>query len=279
MLITKEDMEVKLSDLNIQVKDVEESSSGLEIDARVVKGRSGKVHSGSRFTEKLIRVTGDFYVSDLLSYEEKKDYMNGLLIDSEPYFITKLIPETSELYDFEMPGQSSEDINLMDIPHEPYHYRYKVMNRYGLEPVFQGKSSKGLLFRYTLEFETAEMPFGETVPIDVMVAGNYITYRGTAKNSQLEYPWEVVLTATETQSGSFSVTIGNRTFEHNSQTEIQPGDVFVLKGVETLKNGNNVNNYTNYEHFELKPSLDNRVPFDTTFIGDVEVMNFVEFYK
>lgn len=279
LLVTKGNEETKLSDFGLLVQDIESSSPNLSVERRLVKNRSGTIIAGSQFTDKTIRVTGSFYASNLLHYENIVENVNGLLVNLEPFYITKMIPSDSELYGFELPGQSTSDLNLFDVQHERYKYRYKVFADGSLDFLFIGKSDKGLLFKFTFYFITAEMPFGESIPKTLAVNGSYVPYEGSAHNSQLEYPWTVRLVADRQQSGTFTIQIGNRTFSHTSQTPIQSGDVFLIKGIETTKNGTNVNNFTNREHFILEPQANGRIPFDTSFEGTVEINNFVEFYK
>lgn len=278
LLIQKRNEEIKLSDLGLLVQDIESTSPGLEVDFRSVKNRSGRIISGTRFSSKTVEVTGTFVASSLFQYEKLKDEVNALILDEEAYFITKMFPVENDLYSFQTPGESTDDLDLMSIEHEPYFYRYKVTSTSGIETSFQGKSDAGMLFRFSMEFITAELPFGETVPENVTVNGN-IPYKGTAKNSQLEFPWTLRLTSTVEQSGTFFAQLQGRLFEHASQTLIKAGDVFLLKGIETRKNGINVNHYTNQEHFILYPTTSGINDFETSFVGKVEILNFVEFYK
>lgn len=279
LLITKETEEVALSERGWLVNDVDVSSASLQADFRNVKGRNGRILSSARFINKNIKVTGTYVASSLFASEQLKDEINRIVVDDEPYYITQLLPLVDDLYNFEKPGESDRDIDLINVPHSRYHYRFKVLCDGGVVTTFLGKSNQGLLFRFSIDFTTAELPFGETTPRNIAVDGGFIKYEGTAKNSQLEYPWQLKLTATESQPGTFTVTIGDRTFEHTSEAGINTGDVFILKGIETTKNGENINEYTNYEHFELVPSTNKQNVFETTFVGEVELIDFVEFYK
>lgn len=279
LLITKDNQEVKLSDFGLLTRDIDESSPSLTADRRTVKNRSGVILAGTQFVEKTIRVVGTFYASNLSSFEQTKEELNALLVDLNPYYITKMLPVNEGLYEFELPGEATGDVDLLEAEHEELKYRWKVYTDGNLAFDFVGRSQRGLLFRFTFNFITAELPFGETEPRTLEITNDFIEYMGTAHNSQLEYPWTLRLIADSEQSGSFSVQIGNCIFEHNSQTDLEVGDEFLLKGVETTKNRVNVNNYTNREHFVLEPQLNNRIPFETDFSGTIEILNFVEFYK
>lgn len=279
LLITKDNQEVKLSDFGLLTRDIDESSPSLTADRRTVKNRSGVISAGTQFVEKTVRVVGVFYASSLSSFEQTKEELNALLVDLNPYYITKMLPVNEGLYGFELPGEATGDVDLLEAEHEELKYRWKVYTNGNLAFDFVGRSRRGLLFRFTFNFITAELPFGETEPRTFEITDNFIEYTGTAHNSQLEYPWTLRLIADSEQSGSFSVQIGNRIFEYNSQTDLEVGDEFLLKGVETTKNRVNVNNYTNREHFVLEPQLNNRILFETDFSGTIEILNFVEFYK
>lgn len=274
LLIEKNNELFRLSDLGLDVKDIDDSSPSLDLGYRTVTNRSGRTRSNSRYGVKTIRVIGDFYTDNLFDYEELKDEINGKLVSTEPYYITKMLPIIEGLYEFELPGESTDDFDNIEIEYEEYKYRYYVVmvNHY-LD--FRGRSNRGLLIDFELVFETEGLPFGETKPENLTVT-NEINYKGTAKNSQLEHPWYVRLTATQNQQGDFYFTIGNRTFNHTSLTPIETGDVFELYGVETRLNGSNINEYTNYEHFILEQG---RNEIQTNFVGNIEIINYKEFYK
>jgi hypothetical protein len=274
LLIEQNNETYKLSDLGLSVSDIEESSPSLEVAYRSVTNRSGRTRSNSRFGVKTIRVVGKVYADSLFEYEELKDELNARLVTKEPYYITKMLPVNEEFYDFELPGEDTGDIDLLEMEHEAYKYRYNViLANHSLD--FRGRSNRGLLFDFEMNFETDGLPFGESKIRNVTVT-NEIPYDGTATNSQLESPWFVRLTATQNQQGDFYFRIGNRTFEHTSLTQIQAGDVFELRGVETRLNDSNINEYTNYEHFELSKEHNQ---IDTNFVGTIEVIGLKDFYK
>ena len=279
LLFTKGNEEVRLSELGLQVNDVEATSPSLDVDFRTIKNRSGRISAGTQFIEKNINVTGTFYASGILLYEELLDQLNALLVDEDAYYITKMIPKNRDLYGYEEPSTTTGDINLLAIPHTPYKYRYKVFCEHGIEPSFLGSSAAGLLFRFSIYFTTAELPFGETDAKNITVTGSTIDYKGTAKNSQLEHPWILRMTADSIQPGTFTVKIQDRVFRHTSETSLAIGDIFLLKGIETTKNKKNVNAFTNYENFELQPTISKKNTFETTFKGKIELLNFKEFYK
>lgn len=263
-----------MSDLGLVVKDIDDSSPILDINYRSITSRSGRTRTSSRYGTKLIKVVGSFYTDSLFDYEELKDTLNEKLVSREPYYITKMLPKNEGLYEFELPGESTNDLDPLLIEHEPYKYRYHVVLT-NHTTNFIGRSNRGLLFEFEMNFETDGLPFGESKVRNITVT-NSVTYNGTAKNSQLESPWYVKLTATQLQKGDFYFTLNGRKFEHHSLTQIKVGDVFELRGVETRLNHSNINEYTNYEHFILSKGVNN---ITTDFIGTIEIVGLKDFYK
>lgn len=271
--------QMKLSEFGVVVHDIEASSPSLKTDRREIRSRSGVVLSSSQFVDKTIKVDGYLYASTMLEYETVKDQLNSWLVTLRPLFITKLLPETDALYAYERPGEHSGDLSFLDVAHVPYKYGYEVLINGGLLFSFLGQSKRGLLFKFHCEFITASLPFGQTRAKTLAVSGHRIPYLGTAEASQIEHPWVLELVANGSQSGTFSVQIGQRVFEHKSQTGLNAGDRFVIKGYETLKNDRNVNHFTNSEHFVLYDDGNGGVDVSTNFQGSMSIKNYVEFYK
>lgn len=276
-LITKDGVETKLSSIGLLVTDFQDSSPSITTNKREVTNRSGYIFSGAVHKEKRIVISGTFVVPNAYALEEKKDQINGLISNDEPFYITKLLP-TARLYDFELPGQTTSELNLLTIPHQAYKYRYKIIVENEISYTFVGFSDAGLRMKFSFEGRTAELPFGETIPKSVTVS-TAIDYAGTAKCSQLEWPWVMKLTAGQSQTGNFSLTVGDRTLTYQTQTALETGDILLLKGVETTLNGLNVNDKTNYEHFILEPTSTNKISIRTNFKGTIQLLNFVELYK
>lgn len=276
-LITKENEEFKLSDLDLEVLTFNVSAPFYELEYQTVKNRSGRVKSGGRFNKKEIEVSGYLTVKSYADYEKAKADIYAKIVDEKGYYLTQLIP-ISEMYEYEQPGQKQGEISTLNVQHEAQEYRYRVINTGDVAFEFNGKTPTGLLYRFEFSFETIGMPFAETKPKNIKVT-NSIPYKGTAVNSQLESPWYLKLTATQAQKGDFYVQVGDKRFEHKSLTTINSGDEFQLRGVETWLNKTTINDYTNYEHFELEPSKNGQVLISTDFKGTIEVINLIEFYK
>jgi hypothetical protein len=276
VLITKNGVDTQLSALGLLVFDFDDSSPTTSITRTSVKGRNGVISAGGVFVEKQITISGMFYASDLFAYEEKKDEINALLSNVEPFYITKMVPD-DDIYKFERPGEST-DFSLLDVSHKAYKYRYEVYCDNEITYEFKGKSGAGILSAYSATFTTFETPFGQTVPSDETITGA-IPYKGTAICSQLDWPWYLKLTATESQTGSFSVKINDREWTYESKTNVESGQVFELRGIENTMDSENINGFTNCEHFELIATEDNTNSFSTTFKGTAEIINKIEFYK
>lgn len=277
LLIEKNGVETKLSSLGILVTDVEDSSSTIESSKRTVKNRSGSVWAGARYKDRKVSISGWLTVSNEFAFEELKDQINALLIDTEPFLITKMYPSNDSMYEFERPG-SGEILDLLSIPHQKYKYSYLVHIKDGedINYNFRGRSSAGLTFSFNVQFVTADLPFGMTKPVDESITNQQILYSGSAKCSQLEWPFVIKLTASQSQTASITLKIGTNTFTYKRSTAIQAGDVFLLKGIESTLNSNNVNEFTNYEHFTLENGVNT---VETNFIGTIQILNKVEFYK
>lgn len=201
-----------------------------------------------------------------------------MLVDADPYYITPILTDEGDLYEFELPGETKGDLNSNSNEFS-LGYRFKVVCENGLETNFLGKHSGGLIFSFYLEFITAELPFGETVPKVLNVSNKSFLYKGTAINSQLEYPWELKLTATQNQVGKFTINFDERIYEYNSDVSIKTGDVFKIGAIETTLNGRNVTDYTNYQYFELIPLWGDLNSISTSFIGNIEILEYIEFFK
>lgn len=283
LLITKLNQVVKLSDLGFYNIAISESSPTLSLDKRTIRGRNGTIYDGLTYNMKEIVVSGRVAVESIQAYMQLEDDIKGLLLDSKPYFITKMRPKVENLYDFEQPGQRSGDLDLQNAEHVPWHYRHKVTAG---KPSFSfiGKTAQGLKYDFSVLFVTAEMPFGETVPKDVTLNNGVIPYLGNATFSQLEYPYAVVLTASGGQN-SFNLTIDGRRFSFSQASPIKSGTIITITGNGTTVKGSgaslatNATDKTNYEFFELKPNLAKQVSYSTNFNGSIVIRDFKEIYR
>lgn len=277
LLITKGTTSVKLSDYGFYNIDIDDSAPEISFDKRSVAGRNGTVFGGATFTAKVIKVTGRVAVANVQGFLSMKDDIFGLLLDDEPFYITKMYPNNADFYDYQVPGQTAGDLDFVNQPHTAWHYRWKVTTS---EPIFSfvGNSGQGLKYDFSVVFTTAEMPYGETEAKDITLSGGSFAYAGTAKLSQLEVPFVIEMTSTGNQSG-FYIEIGDCRFTYSQTGDINAGDVFKITGIETTKNLANVNARTNYAYFAIKPSPTKKVSYKTNFNGTIKILNFKELYK
>lgn len=277
LLITKGTTSVKLSDYGFYNIDIDDSAPEISFDKRSVAGRNGTVFGGATFTAKVIKATGRVAVANVQGFLSMKDDIFGLLLDDEPFYITKMYPDSIDFYDYQVPGQTAGDLDLVNQPHTAWHYRWKVT---ASEPIFSfvGNSGQGLKYDFSVVFTTAEMPYGETEAKDITLSGGSFAYAGTAKLSQLEVPFIIEMTSTGNQSG-FYIEIGDCRFTYSQTGDINAGDVFKITGIETTKNLANVNARTNYAYFVIKPSPTKKVSYKTNFNGTIKILNFKELYK
>ncbi|MGT2895902.1 hypothetical protein Javan173_0008 [Streptococcus phage Javan173] len=278
LLITKGNTSVKLSDYGLYNITVADGSPAISIDKRSVSGRNGNIYGGAVFTAKTIKVSGRFSVDSPRAAMEKQDELNGLLLDDEPFFITKMYPNKAGFYDFQVPGQTTGDLDVIRQPHTAWKYRYKVVASSEIDFRFVGNSGQGLKYDISMTFTTTDLPFGMTIPKTLTLNGGAFDYAGTAKLSQLEWPFVVEMTADGNQSG-FYLEISGKRFEYSQVGNINPGDVFRLTGIETTKNRINVNAKTNYGYFVISPTLNKKITYKTNFNGTIKLLNFVELYK
>lgn len=278
LLITKGNQSIKLSDLGLYNIKIDDSSPVVSLDKRSVTGRNGTIFGGVTFTAKTIKVSGRFAVASPQDLMEKQDELYGLLLDSDPFYITKMYPEKSDFYDFQTPGQTTGELDLITQPHKPWKYRWKVTASSELELTFLGNYGPGMKYDISISFTTVELPFGETEPKTFTLINGAFDYAGTAKLSQLEFPFVVEMTATGGQS-SFYLEIDGTRFTYSQPGEISSGDVFKLTGIETTKNQINVNARTNYAYFVISPRFTKKITYRTNFNGSIRILNFVELYK
>lgn len=283
LLIEKDGQARRLSELGLYNITVDDSSPAVDISTRMVKGRNGRIFDGLTYTEKTIEVKARLTVPTMEAFFDKKDELNRYVLGDDGFYITKMHPESDDLYEFELAGQTTGELNLRTIPHRAWKYRYKVVNNGSVEYEFIGKSSAGLKYNISFGFVTAELPYGETVPKDITLSTNAFDYAGTATLSQLEVPFVIELTANAQQTNFFLEIDGRRFTYNHAQTPIQSGDKLKLKGIETQlftgSTGDNVNNRTNFEYFVIKPKANKKIPWSSNFKGTIKIIGFKELYK
>lgn len=281
LYIEKRNLNTRMSSLGVLVQDIKVSNAVVELNRKRINGKNGNLFMGATHTEKKISVVGKYYAADELQDELMKDRLNGILADTEPYYITRMY-NTGSLYEFESPGENKGFDLFRSDKQRAYHYRYKVLLDGEIDYTFQGFSEAGLLYEISFTLVTADIPFGMTEPgmIDLPEQKGFIEYKGTAPCSQLEWPWALQIKANVSSGTSLTVTIGNRIFQYEGEKTIMPGDFFLLGGSSFTLNGLNINDQTNAEYFVLEPSEQGLVPYSMSIIdASVQLINKVDFYR
>ena len=117
LLIEKGTTSVKLSEYDFYNIAIEESAPEISLDHRSVTGRNGMVFGGATFTTKQIKVTGRVSVATIQDFFAKQDDVTGLLLSTEPFYITKMYPNNADLYNYQKPGQTTGDLDLIGQAH------------------------------------------------------------------------------------------------------------------------------------------------------------------
>lgn len=281
LYIEKDNLSIRMSSLGILVKDIKVSNVNLESTKKKINGKNGNLFLGATYTEKKISVIGNYYVGNELEDELMQDRINGLFVDTVPYYVTRMYSVNNNLYNFERPGEKKSFDLFRAEDQRLYHYRYKVLLDGEINYEFKGLSAAGLLYEVSFSFVTADIPFGITVPKDDNLTGKVkISYQGTAPCSQLEWPFSIQMIPTEDHIASCYFRIGNRTVSYvDPSNRLKKGDVLLFNGVSTTLNQLNVNDKTNYNYFVLEPNLDGYISYHCDVPSEITLLNKVEFYK
>ncbi|MBF0699681.1 phage tail domain-containing protein [Streptococcus danieliae] len=265
-----------LSQFGIYNIEIQESSPELDMETRTVKGRSGRIFDNANFKKKEIEVRGRIKVPSISSFYEKQDFLNGFFLSRTPYFIRKLVPEQDELYRFELPGSSSGDFAEKHREYLPWKYRHEVLVTKEINFSFKGRFTGGLVYDLHIHFETANLPFGQSDPRDVVLSGGKIPYHGTEILSQLEVPFRVEFVSSGGQN-AFYFRLNNHNFMFNQASDLEDGAKITVFGHEVVMNGENANEKGNYEFFELYPFDEN--VYQTDFKGRIRILGLVDLFK
>lgn len=272
LLITNGTLSAKLSDKGIVTTDFDESTPSLTPNTLSFKGRNGKLNFGGDYTDKKLSYNGYMQSSNQSDYESKRNWLYQLLGSSTPYYITPIYSDSSQ-YDFERPGESTGS-KLGQLGGIESNKRYYVTLDDTFAPELAGSVNGKQIYKLSISFVTAVLPFGETKPKTATVT-NSIPYAGTVKASQLEVPFYIQLTAKQTAS-AISLKIGSRTWTYSGT--VASGDVFKIGGVYNLKNTLSVNDNTNLEYFTLDPSAVGTVAVTCSITATIEIHDYKELY-
>lgn len=278
-LIETNTEKIRLSSLGILVTDYKENGIETEVNQNSISGRNGYVLTKGKFTKKEITVTGIYYKKNQYEDDRMRDRLNGLFSILDPFYITKMYPAESDLYNYENPGETAK-FDLLNVKHFPYFYRHKVLLSEPISFEFQGMSKLGILTKCTFNFKTAESPFGMTIPLDENLTGkNTIAYKGTAPCSQLEWPFQIKIEVTADWGNILNFTIGKRTLTYKGDNKLKKGDIISLNGFSNTLNGININDKTNCEYFILEPNFKEVIDYHCDIASNIYILNKIEFYK
>lgn len=272
LLITNGTSSAKLSDKGIVTTDFDESTPSLTPNTLSFKGRNGKLNFGGDYTDKKLSYNGYMQSSNQSDYESKRNWLYQLLGSSTPFYITPIYSDSSQ-YDFERPGESTGS-KLGQLGGTESNKRYYVTLDDTFAPELVGSVNGKQIYKLSISFVTAVLPFGETKPKTATIT-NAIPYAGTVKASQLEVPFYIQLTAKQTAS-AISLKIGSRTWTYSGT--VASGDVFKIGGVYNLKNTLSVNDNTNLEYFTLDPSAVGTVAVTCSITATIEIHDYKELY-
>ena len=138
LLIEKDGQSQKLSGLGLYNITVDDSSPAVELSRRTVKGRNGYIFDGLTYTEKKISVTARLSAGSMEDFLNKKDELTRWVLGDDSFYITKLYQNVNNIYDFQTPGQTTGDLNLAQLPHRNWKYRYNVVGDGQIEFDFIG---------------------------------------------------------------------------------------------------------------------------------------------
>lgn len=277
LVTTKNNEQIYDTDLHLFIRNVEVSAPSLETNLSKVRGRNGQINYGSTHITKTIVITGWLFSEDEERQAIDRDRIYDVFASEEPFYITELFD--SELYHFERPGETT-GFQLVDLERPKYAYRCRYYVLASAEPKveFIGRHEGGFISDVSIELQTAELPYGESIPRNEIVQNGVIPYRGTARCSQLESPFTLKATALKDGKDA-TFTIQDRTLKYTGS--YKKNDVFEFNGVSNLQNAVNINDKTNYEYFILNKDSRNQNTVTTNKPDDflLEVVGYKELYK
>lgn len=238
-----------------------------------IKGRPGRNRTERYHGVRKLQLTMTLQAKDITDTELLTDQLADILDGDEEFYIYQQLMTSS--YGFEMPGQSSFTGALYAVEWTPMMYKRWKVERINNDAI----EWKGLKGKRVIEFETSDLPYGETPftsmqllnkewDLDQIAWGlgfdwdeDSPQFTFTSNDFKVKnygqviinpryMPFRIVL------KGSFPsyVQIENRTtgdvFRYNGA--LSEYDTLVLDGVNYLKNGQQVTGQTNKKLISLK---------------------------
>lgn len=261
----------KFSDYGLRVMSFEESPATISRTTKTVDGRNGSLDYGGRHDSKKIKAEIFYSASSMSDDEHMQETMNGILSSLDKYYV-QFINNDKDMYSFERPGETYGETNWNK--GTVSHKRFLVSRSDNNSPEFQGKIGGSLHSTWSFEWETTDLPYGESVPRNVVLTnGNPIVYNGNVNCSQLEqfFYFQIKPTAS---AQSLTLTVDDQKIVVNYA--VRSGDTIKLTGMDYVVNSTNVNDKTNYGYVILKTNKPNKFSIDIP--AQVTIMNLKDLY-
>jgi len=285
--IIKKNQSYLLSEHGIIVNDV--VVEGVEVNDIYTskEGIHGRFLLNSTFSKRKISVPVHFKVDKYSSYQRVRDLLYELVTDSEPFYIRELRRIEKPNYEFKQ--AVADDPQLFDESGNPIYSNRNYENHYVTGKQYLVKlagvitpNQKGRKGEATIDFETAELPFAESIGTSLQLEENDTLGLWSTDmrishsvNATRQYTFKNVKNGSVYYHGTtpldqfnmhciVEVTIGEPTTELNwylrhsdlmviKGLSLIPGDVIRYDGMHTYKNGININRYTRLTSPKFKP--------------------------
>ncbi|MBU7455838.1 phage tail domain-containing protein [Leuconostoc fallax] len=274
LIVNNDYLTEKLSDKGILTTKFDESIPSVNSKPLSFSGRNGKIDFGADYYEKKIFYEGYFYAHGQQDYENLRNWLYQLMASGQAFYITPLF-DSDDMYAFERPGEKYGDAFTKRSMQVTSKKRFYVRLDETFNPEFVGNINGRLLYKVSIEFVTAELPFGETSEKDYVVINNLIPYEGTISCSQLEVPFYIEIVTKQSANG-IQLTIGDHKWTYTGA--VSTNDNFRLGGVYNTKNGISVNDDTNYQFFILKPSANKKVSVNCSINATITIKKYKELF-
>lgn len=265
----------------IEAQDFDVSSLPILASYQSIEGRDRRVNYGSTFGVRTIRVPFKFKSHDLLDYPLFRDFIFGLVLDKEPFYIRERRRPSYQKYEFETPGQ--EHVvpgNYRNQFVDGKRYLVRLQTAFNLEQMLEHGEGE-------LIFETTELPFAESVFTSTDIESNGLNYDadlysygmglsyedekaiysgtitpakslrifnpGNIKIDPFEIPMKITIKSVQGGASGFelrNLTNGTSiTFNGN----VASADVIVYDGAIITKNSLQATNQAELDYIELAP--------------------------
>lgn len=227
----------KLSDYDIQVRDLNVESIEIIPQYGTIEGRSGRVDYGANYGSRSI--TTPFYIRahDMLDYPLLRDMLYSLVISRESFYIRELRRPTDKGY---CPAGGEYD----DVYVGGKRYKVRLANTVNLD--------QQRIYGFSeLVFETTELPFAESIGTSADIDRNGILY------SQELWSYGMGLLHDEE---SHKYTHDTNTFRvyNPSNVAIHPFEQYLKITIDNASGQVTLRNNTTDDEFKYNENLNNR---------------------